>query len=375
MGPGPEGVGAGRRRAEVDRLNSACQELGRPGARLGGDSRSRTAVGCVGTVAGGQNAIGELGGHGAVGRHCLHPGPDLNHLPGWDRPPDCILPRCWSLDGRRRRERTGRVDLAYATTGDRPAQGLTGAGPPARPARRHEWARMCSCPGPARNQAGMRLVGPEPRRGGEPDLPDREQPDGYLQLAQALPGAGGQTLAMDTPTPARDLRRLSTAELRAERDRLRRQPRPAPRDRTPSWPGRPLTASRPRPGPPTSRPPAANERTLRCLRRGGDQPSQVPGGLAVAARQADRAHDREREPRQHQQRRQGWLVEASPIPPAVEPFRGPGRRRRATGLCGRGDRPRLRPGGTGAGAGVDRGRRAWRHAAAEISKTGAPTDH
>jgi hypothetical protein len=66
------------------------------------------------------------------------------------------------------------------------------------------------------------VVGPEPQGTGELDLPDRDQPDGYLQLARALSRAGGQILAMDTPSSL-DLQRLSTAELRAERDRLRHQ--------------------------------------------------------------------------------------------------------------------------------------------------------
>src|SRR5215213_7427934 len=75
------------------------------------------------------------------------------------------------------------------------------------------------------------VVGPEPHGAGELDLPDREQPDGYLQLVQILSRAGGQTLAIDTPTSP-DLRQLSTGELRAERDRLRRQLDQAPRDRS-----------------------------------------------------------------------------------------------------------------------------------------------
>jgi hypothetical protein len=54
------------------------------------------------------------------------------------------------------------------------------------------------------------------------DLPDRDQPDGYLQLARALSRAGGQILAMGTPSSL-NLQPLSTAELRAERDRLRHQ--------------------------------------------------------------------------------------------------------------------------------------------------------
>jgi hypothetical protein len=75
------------------------------------------------------------------------------------------------------------------------------------------------------------VVGPEPQGGGELDLPDREQPDGYVQLAHALSRAGGQTLAMDTLSSP-DLQRLSTAGLRAERDRLRHQLDRAPRDRS-----------------------------------------------------------------------------------------------------------------------------------------------
>src|SRR5918993_1461830 len=74
------------------------------------------------------------------------------------------------------------------------------------------------------------VVGPEPQGPDELDLPDREQPDGYLQLAQALSRAGGQTLAIDTPSSP-DLQRLSMAELRAERDRLRQHLDQAPRDR------------------------------------------------------------------------------------------------------------------------------------------------
>jgi hypothetical protein len=53
----------------------------------------------------------------------------------------------------------------------------------------------------------------------------------YLQLAQALSRAGGQRLAIDTPSSP-DLGRLSTGELRAERDRLRRQLDQAPCDRS-----------------------------------------------------------------------------------------------------------------------------------------------
>jgi hypothetical protein len=36
------------------------------------------------------------------------------------------------------------------------------------------------------------VVGPEPQGAGELDLPDRDQPDAYLQLAHVLSRAGGQ---------------------------------------------------------------------------------------------------------------------------------------------------------------------------------------
>jgi hypothetical protein len=64
------------------------------------------------------------------------------------------------------------------------------------------------------------VVGPEPQGPADLDLPDRDPGDGYAQLAQALSRAGDQRLAIDTPSTL-DLRRLSTRELRAERDRLR----------------------------------------------------------------------------------------------------------------------------------------------------------
>jgi hypothetical protein len=75
------------------------------------------------------------------------------------------------------------------------------------------------------------VVGPEPQGPAELDLSDREVGDGYAQLAQALSRAGDQRLAIDTPSTL-DLRRLSTRELRAERDRLRALLDQAPRDRT-----------------------------------------------------------------------------------------------------------------------------------------------
>jgi hypothetical protein len=214
------------------------------------------------------------------------------------------------------------------------------------------------------------VVGPEPHGAEELDLPDREQPDAYLQLAQALSRAGGQTLAIDTPTSP-DLRRLSTAELRAERDRLRRQLDQAPRDRS-----RELTrvaAHRQQAEealaaqqPATGRQPGG---MLRFLRRGDDQPAQLPGALAVATQQANRTHDRERELRQHQQRRDGWLEANTHLGPQYEQVvRALAWQRRAIGLAVEADRPGYVLEALGLVPESTRGRRAWRRAAAEIEQ-------
>jgi hypothetical protein len=184
------------------------------------------------------------------------------------------------------------------------------------------------------------VVGPEPQGAGDLDLPDHEQPDGYLQLAQALSRAGGQTLAIDS-TSSPDLQQLSTAELRAERDRLRRQLDQAPRDRTREleW----ASAHRQQAEEalaghqqPTDRQPAG---MLRWLRR-GEEPARIPGGLAVATQQANRAHDRDRELRQHQQVRDGWLEANAHLGPQYRQVaRALAWQRRATGLAVEADRP------------------------------------
>ena len=222
------------RRAEVDRLNTACQELLAARGRLGAERLQvedrQLAVGD--RVVCGHNAIGELGvANGSRGTiTALDPqartltlrldGPDGREV---------ILPRSY-LDGRGRGERNRRVDLAYATTGHR-AQGLTRGRALVRLTGSEDVNWLYVQLSRARHDTRLyAVVGPEPQGAGELDLPDREQPDGYLQLAQALSRAGGQTLAIDTPSSP-DLGRLSTAELRAERDRLRRQLDQAPRDR------------------------------------------------------------------------------------------------------------------------------------------------
>jgi conjugative relaxase-like TrwC/TraI family protein len=215
------------RRGEVDRLNVACQELLAARDRL---SQERLAVGD--RVVCGRNAISQLGVANGTRGTVIGLDPEARTLTirvDGREPGEVTLPG-WYLDGRGRGERNRRVDLAYATTGHR-AQGLT------------RWRALVRLTGGedvnwlyvqlsrARHETTLYpVVGPEPQGPAELDLPDRDVGDGYEQLARALARAGGQTLAIDTQSSL-DLRRLSTRELRAERDRLRQLLDQVPRDR------------------------------------------------------------------------------------------------------------------------------------------------
>jgi hypothetical protein len=260
------------------------------------------------------------------------------------------------------------VDLAYATTGHR-AQGLTRGRALVRLTGTEDVNWLYVQLSRARQDTRLyAVVGPEPQGAGDLDLPDRDQPDGYLQLAQALSRAGGQRMAIDTPSSP-DLQRLSTAELRAERDRLRRQLDQAPRDRSrelaqATTHRRQAEQSLAAHQQATSRQPTG---MLRWLRRPDDQPAHIPGGLAMATQQANPAHDRERELRQHQQRRAGWLEANAQLGPQYrQVVRALAWQRHATGLAVEGDRPDFVLEALGPVPESTRGKRALRHAAAEI---------
>jgi hypothetical protein len=342
--PAQEVIVLAARRTEVDRLNSACQELLAARGRLGAERLQvedrQLAVGD--RVVCGHNAIAEVGvangSRGVVTALDPQARTLTLRLDGVGR--TVILPRSY-LDGRGRGERNRRVDLAYATTGHR-AQGLTRGRALVRLTGTEDanwlYVQLSRASQDTRLYA---VVGPEPQGTGELDLPDREQPDGYLQLAQALARAGGQRLAIDTPSNP-DLQQLSTAELRAQRDRLRRQLDQAPRDRrrelarasTHREQAEQVLAAH---QPSTGRPPTG---MLGWLRRRNDQPAGMPGGLAVATQQANRANDRERELRQHQQRRDGWLEANAHLGPQYrQVVRTLAWQRRATGLAIEQDRP------------------------------------
>jgi hypothetical protein len=276
----------------------------------------------------------------------------------------------WYLDGRHRSERNRRVDLAYATTGHR-AQGLTRWRALVRSTGREDANWLYVQLSRARHKTTLYpVVGPEPQGPAELDLPDREAPDGYDQLAQALSRTGGQHLAIDTPSNP-DLRRLSTRELRAERDRLQRLLDQAPRDQS-----RELTRATVRRAEAdhgleqlTTRGNDSQRQHTRMLRlRGQEGAAGVgAGAVAVARQQADRAADAELAVRQHQQRRAGWLEANAHLGPAYrQVMRELAWQRRAAGLAAEHDPPGYLREQLGPVPESTRGRRAWRQAAAAI---------
>jgi hypothetical protein len=361
------------RRAEVDRLNTACQQLLAAGGRLSQERLQvedrKLAVGD--RVVCGRNAISQLGIANGTRGTITALDPDTRtltlRLDGKD-PREVTLPG-WYLDGRGRGERNRRVDLAYATTGHR-AQGLT------------RWRALVRLTGTedanwlyvqlsrARHQTTLYpVVGPEPQGPAELDLPDRDPGDGYTQLAQTLSRAGDQTLAIDTPSSL-DLRRLSTGELRAERDRLRGLLDQAPPDRARELER--ASARRADADRALERLTATNElprqgRGMLGLRWRGGPAGAGSGVVAVARQQADRTHTTELKLRRQQQRRAGWLEANAHLGPAYrQVVRELAWQCRATGLAAEHDPPAYLREELGPVPESTRGRWAWRQAATAI---------
>jgi hypothetical protein len=262
------------------------------------------------------------------------------------------------------------VDLAYATTGHR-AQGLTRWRALVRLTGREDSNWLYVQLSRARQETTLYpVVGPEPQGPAELDLPDLEAPDGYRQLAQALTRTGAQTLAIDTPSTL-DLWQLTTKELRAERDRLRAELDQAPRDRA-----RELErASRRRADADRVLAEVARQADQRRqatgvlgrLRRGGQPAATTYASRVVATQQADRAADLERELRQQQQARAGWLEAHAHLGPAYRQVtRQLAWQRRASGIALEHDQPGYVREALGPVLESTRGRRSWRQAAAAI---------
>jgi hypothetical protein len=164
--------------------------------------------------------------------------------------------------------------VAYATTGHR-AQGLTRGRALVRLTGTEDINWLYVQLSRARQNTRLyAVVGPEPQGAGELDLPDREQPDGYLQLAQALslrrrpdpghrhPHQPGSAAAVHGGVAGRAGSAASPTRLGAPRP----QPRAGPGHRRREQAEEALAAHQQ----PTGRQPAG---MLGWLRRGDDQPN------------------------------------------------------------------------------------------------------
>jgi hypothetical protein len=385
--PEKEAVILAWQRGEVDRLNSICQQIMAEHGRLGSE---RLQVGdrqlAVGDrVVCGRNALAQLGvangTRGTVTALDARVRTLTIHVDGTEA--DQVTLPAWYLDDQHRgggksRDRRRTVDLGYATTGHK-AQGLT------------RWRALVRLTGREdRNWLYVQLsrakhdttiyaqVGPE-ALGSEIDLPDIELADGYQQLAHAIDRDGAQVLALDTSARL-DLRRLSTCELRAERDRLARMLAQAPRNQT-----RLLAQATQRRkdaertlGDATAIREAAASRVgeFRGLGRVGHRQELTEArqrhrlaetAEQLARKQADRAAEVELTARRAQQRRAGWL-EANPDIALRwrENARELAWRKRVGAAAVEMERPAWQERTLGPLPDSVRGRRAWRQTAAQL---------
>jgi conjugative relaxase-like TrwC/TraI family protein len=387
--PDREAVILAWQRGEVDRLNTICQQIMADHGRLGPE---RLQVGDRQLAAGdrvvcGRNALARLGvANGTRGTVVALDVAErtLTLRVDGKQAREVTLP-AWYLDGQQRwgwqpHDTHRTVDLAYATTGHK-AQGLTRWRALVRLTGREDTNWLYVQLSRAKQATTVYTqVGPEPVASEVDDLPERELPDGYQQLAQAIGRDGSQQLALDI-TARLDLRRLSTRELRAERDRLARLLAQAPKDQTRLL-GR---ATRRRQdaerdlATATARRQAAAAQVAKLGRLGGlghrrelaearQQHRLAETAEQLARRQADRAGTAELAARRAQQQRAGWL-EAHPD--VVQQWHAVTRelawqqRARAAGV--EVERPAWQERALGPLPGSVHGRRAWRQTAAQLT--------
>jgi conjugative relaxase-like TrwC/TraI family protein len=311
------------RRAQVDQLNAVCQRLRAEHGQLGPE---RLAIGdrvfAVGDLvvlgANARDRLGVVNGTTAVITGLDVPGRAMTvRTLEDDRPKTVRLPG-WYLDAAVRPGQSRRVDLAYART-DMRSQGRT------------EQRALLALDGVEDMQGGYVQLSRSKQRtdlyltvGPEPLGPDDERPHPNREaqapeelLERVLSRDGSKTLASDTPDVP-DVRRLSTAELRAERDRLAQLRAECPPDRS-----RELRLAAQRSGEAEqarqqalAEQQAAREQVAalggRLLRRrdlaaARDRLALAEHALATTTRQADQAAERLGVLRRAQQRRLGWL--------------------------------------------------------------------
>jgi conjugative relaxase-like TrwC/TraI family protein len=311
------------RRAQVDQLNAVCQRLRAEHGQLGSE---RITVGdrtfAVGDVvvlgANARDRLGVVNGTTAVILELEVPGRAMTVRTLEHDPPLMVRLPGWYLDAAVRPGQSRRVDLAYART-DMRSQGRT------------ERRALLALDGAEDMQGGyVQLTRSKERTdlyltvGPEPLGPDEERPHPSREarapeelLARVLTRDGSKTLASDTPDVV-DVRRWSTAKLRAERDRLAELRATCPPDRSRELRLATMRAAEAE----QARQQAFREREAaadqvdalqgRLLRRrdlhgARDRLALAEHGLRTTTGQADGAAERLGVLRRAQQRHLGWL--------------------------------------------------------------------
>jgi AAA domain/TrwC relaxase len=227
----------GHRRVQVDQLNSVCQRLraeaGQLGPeRLGVGDRSFAVGDVVVLGANARHRLGVVNGTTAVIVDLDLSGRAMTVETLEEEPAKTVRLPGWYLDAQVHPGQSRRVDLAYART-DMRSQGRT------------EQRALLALDGAEDMQGGYVQLTRSTQRtdlyltvGPEPLGPDEERPHRSREarapeelLARVLTRDGSKTLATDTPDVV-DVRRLSTRQLRAERDRLAQLRATCPPDRS-----------------------------------------------------------------------------------------------------------------------------------------------
>jgi conjugative relaxase-like TrwC/TraI family protein len=225
------------RRAQVDQLNSVCQRLRAEAGQLGPErlvvgDRSFAVGDMVVLGANARHRLGVVNGTTAVIQDLDLQGRAMTVRTLEEEPPKTVRLPGWYLDAAVRPGQSRRVDLAYART-DMRSQGRT------------ERRALLALDGAEDMQGGYVQLTRSTQRtdlyltvGPEPLGPDEERPHPSREpqapeelLVRVLSRDGSKTLASDTPDLP-DVRRLSTRDLRAERDRLGELRRSCPPDRS-----------------------------------------------------------------------------------------------------------------------------------------------
>jgi conjugative relaxase-like TrwC/TraI family protein len=247
------------RRAEVDRVNTACQQLLAAHGRLGPERLQvedrQLAVGD--RVVCGHNAIAELGVANGSRGVVTALDPQARTLTVRLDGRTVMLPRSY-LDGRSRGERNRRVDLAYATTGHR-AQGLTRGRALVRLTGTEDVNWLYVQLSRARHDTRLyAVVGPEPRAPGSWTCQIGSSRTGMCSWLRPCPGLAARPWP-STPPATSTSRECPPPSCGPSGTSSAASSTRPPGIAAGSWPGPPPTASRPsRPWPPTSSPPIAS---------------------------------------------------------------------------------------------------------------------